>query len=287
MTKAKKKPERRVEKALEEMYERYNRRRYVDGDPLSALYRFGRVEDREIAALVASALAYGNVKQIEASIERVLGVMGDSPRDFIIGSSDDSLSNAFAGFKHRWTTGRDIAGLLAGAKGVIGEYGSLGSCFIAGYDADDADILPALTRFVNEITEGRANRLVPSPCRGSACKRWNLLLRWMVRKDRVDPGGWTGISPSKLLVPLDTHMYRTCGAMGMTARRTADLKAAREITERFREISPDDPVKYDFALTRVSMRRGEEEEGVFYRLLTGARGASDPQRRQQRAGLGE
>jgi len=147
--------------------------------------------------------------------------------------------------------------------------GSLDECFLSGHDEDEADIVPALTRFVDELTGGEPSRLAPSPCKGSACKRWNLFLRWMVRKDRVDPGGWEGVRASQLLVPLDTHMFRVCTGMGMSKRKTADLKAVREITDAFKNISPEDPVKYDFALTRVSMRRNEGEEGALFRLLTG------------------
>jgi len=259
----------RIGRTLEEIYERYNRRRYVGRDPLASLYRYERTEDREIAALVSSVLAYGNVKQIESNIERVLEIMGESPRSFVMGSTDRSLKYSFAGVKHRWTTGEDISWLLGEARRVIRANGSLESCFLSGYDRGEADIVPALTAFVVELTGGGSNRLAPSPCKGSACKRWNLFLRWMVRKDRVDPGGWEGVSPSQLLVPLDTHMFRICTEMGMSDRKAADLKTAREITDAFREISPLDPVKYDFALTRVSMRRNEGREGALYRLLTG------------------
>ena len=261
----------RIGKTLEEIYERYNRRRYVGHDPLASLYRYERTENREIAALVSSSLAYGNVKQIESNIERVLEIMGDSPRSFLMGSTERTLRYSFAGVKHRWTTGEDISWLLGGARRVIRTYGSFEGCFLSGYDEGEADIVPALTRFVGELTGGEPNRLAPSPCKGSACKRWNLFLRWMVRKDRVDPGGWEGVRTSQLLVPLDTHMFRVCTEMGMSGRKTPDLKTVREITDAFREISPEDPVKYDFALTRVSMRRNKGQEGALYRLLTGER----------------
>jgi uncharacterized protein (TIGR02757 family) len=265
----KKRDSKRIGRTLEEIYERYNRRNFVLHDPLASLYRYDRTEDREIAALVASSLAYGNVKQIESNIGRVLEIMGNSPRSFVMGSTDRSLKSALVGVKHRWTTGEDIAWLLGESRRVIRKYGSLESCFLDGHNESEADIVPTLTRFVDELTGGTPNRLAPSPCRGSACKRWNLFLRWMVRKDRVDPGGWDGVCPSKLLVPLDTHMFRICTEMGMSGRRSADLKTVREITDRFRELSPMDPVKYDFSLTRVSMRRNEGQEGALYRLLTG------------------
>ena len=271
VNRVKKRDSERIGRTLEEIYEHYNRRRYVGSDPLASLYHYECTEDREIAALVSSSLAYGNVKQIERNIERILKIMGDSPRSFLMGSTDRSLRYSFDGIKHRWTTGEDISWLLGEARRVISAYGSLEKCFLSGHDDREPDIIPALTRFVEELTGGEQNSLAPSPCKGSACKRWNLFLRWMVRKDRVDPGGWEGVGASQLLVPLDTHMFRVCTGMGMSDRRTADLKTAREITDAFKEISPQDPVKYDFALTRVSMRRKEGQEGDLYHLLTGKR----------------
>lgn len=126
-----------------------------------------------------------------------------------------------------------------------------------GLGAGDETVLDALSKFAGELSRragGCRRGLVPSPCKGSACKRLNLFMRWMVRRDEVDPGGWSGVPPSKLVVPLDTHMFRICSTMGLTRRKQADLRTAREITDRFREIAPGDPVRYDFALTRLGMR---------------------------------
>ena len=106
---------------------------------------------------------------------------------------------------------------------------------------------------LNLSTENRCDSLVPSPIGGSAFKRLNLYLRWMVRKDNVDPGGWIGISKSKLIIPLDTHMYRISFGLGFTARKQADIKTALEITDALRKFDEKDPVKYDFALTRLGM----------------------------------
>ena len=100
----------------------------------------------------------------------------------------------------------------------------------------------------------KENSLLPCPEKGSACKRFHLFLRWMVRNDAVDPGGWDGISASKLIVPLDVHMHRICMRLGLTSRAQADLKTALEVTGRFRAIVPEDPVRYDFALTRIGIR---------------------------------
>lgn len=226
-------------------------------DPLEFLYDFASVEDREIAGLLASALAYGRVTQILRGVGAVLGEMGPSPAAFVAGSSTRQLSRAFPGFKHRFTTGEELGALLIGVKRVLEEHGSLNACFLGGMSDGDETVVPALCHFTTELT-GKARRscdfLLPDPEKGSACKRLNLFLRWMVRRDRVDPGGWKGVPRSRLVVPLDTHMYKVGQALGFTARKSPDLHTALEITRGFGRIVPDDPVRYDFSLTRLGIR---------------------------------
>ena len=246
-----------IRELLERLYARYNRREFVHPDPLEFLYRYDSPGDREIAGLVAALLAYGNVRQILRSVEAALDRMGASPRSFVLGASGRRMRDAFYGFRHRFTSGRDVARLLLGARRVIGRYGSLGECFRSHMRASDGTVLPALTRFVKELAFGfRFDHagFLPSPDGGSACKRLNLYLRWMVRTDEVDPGGWDGIPRSMLVVPLDVHMHRFALRLGLTERRQADMKTALEITGAFRAIEPDDPVKYDFAITRFGIR---------------------------------
>lgn len=250
--------------ALQLLYRRYNRRKYVHPDPLEFLYRYPDIRDREIAGLVASSLAYGRVAQILRSVSAVLDRMGPSPRSFLIGASRRALTTRFAGFKHRFTTDGELVSLLLGARRVIKEYGSLGECFVHGFSIRDANVLPALRSFAGLIAcDGRY--LIPDPAAGSACKRLNLFLRWMVRKDAVDPGGWDGIPKNRLIVPLDTHMARIGAELGLTARRSADIRMAIEITESFGRIEPDDPVKYDFVLTRYGIRN-DMDRGDLARL---------------------
>lgn len=247
-----------LREALELLYRTYNRREFLGTDPLRFLYDFDRTGDRELVALVSSALAFGNVKQIMGSIESVRHVLGKSPMDYVMNSSPVKLRSAFSGFRHRWAGGEDLSCLLIGARHVIATHGSLESCFRNAYDESHRDILPALTEFVAEMTRGSggdAGCLLPSPCGKSACKRLNLFLRWMVRHDDIDPGGWSGIPPAKLIVPLDIHMYRWGKTLGFTGRRQADLRSACEVTDGFREIAPEDPVRYDFTLTRLAVLR--------------------------------
>lgn len=228
-------------------------------DPLEFLYEYESPGDREIVALLASSLAYGRVVLILRNVRVLLDAMGPSPAEFVVASSESYIMKSFPGFRHRFTTGEDVARLLLGARRALGEYGSLNRCFTAGMGGRDDDVVPALRAFSGELSGpsgGSRGFTLPDPEKGSACKRLNLFLRWLVRKDRVDPGGWRGVPRSKLVVPLDTHMYRAGRALGFTSRRGADLKAALEITEGFRRLSPRDPVRYDFALTRLGMRDG-------------------------------
>lgn len=259
----------KLKKALEDLYKRYDSREYVDPDPLVFLYDYPDTGDREIAGLVSSSLAFGGVRQIMASVEKVLSPMGGSPREFVINTTAKKLSQIYDGFKHRWATADDIIQMLAGTRTMIEKYGSLENGFAAGMDDDDEDVIPAMTRFASEIVcigSGAGVCLIPDPCRKSACKRLNLFLRWMVRSDNVDPGGWDRVPASKLIIPLDTHMYRFASLLGMTGRKQANLVTAREITAEFAMMSPDDPVKYDFALTRLGIRRDDDRSELMSRL---------------------
>ncbi len=250
-------------KRLELLYLKYNDRRFIASDPVAFVHRYDDPRDRELVALIASSLAFGNVKQIQASVARALEILGAGPADRVAAASPADLEFEFKEFRHRWITGKDVASLLAGARSAIEEYGSLGELFQAKLDRRDPDVGPAAGRFSRtlfEMSGGFRQCLLPSPESGSACKRLNLFLRWMVRSDAVDPGGWSEVPPAMLIVPLDTHMHRIATRLGLTKRHAADLRAAREVTAAFGEISPDDPVKYDFALTRLGILRSETEE---------------------------
>ncbi len=244
---------------LEGLYEKYNRREYVHPDPLEFLYDYPAVRDREIVGLIASGLAYGRVGQILKSVRKVLEKM-PGPAEFVADGDKKEFGKVFRDFKHRFTTGEELAGLLAGIKHVVEEYGSLNRCFLTGMKKDDPTVYEAGLEFSKKLSAGKGSSLLPSAGGKSACKRLHLFLRWMVRKDAVDPGGWEGISESKLIVPLDTHMHRISIRLGLTRRRQADGQTAREITEAFRKIVPEDTAKYDFSLTRPGIRK---ERGIL------------------------
>ncbi len=241
---------------LEQIYARYNRPDFVHPDPLEFLYNYPNPLDREIVGLIASSLAYGRVTQILKAILSVL-VRMPAPFHFLRGASRSELSDTFGDFRYRFTSGRDLVRLLHGIGRALEEFGSLEACFCSGLSSRDETVIPALSRFVLRLyplSGGKSRFLLPDPRNGSACKRAFLFLRWMVRKDLVDPGGWHCVPPSKLLIPLDTHMFYISRRLGFTDRGQPDLKSAIEITRRFREISPGDPVKYDFVITRFGIR---------------------------------
>jgi uncharacterized protein (TIGR02757 family) len=238
------------------LYEKYNHRQYVHPDPVEFLYNYALLGDREIVGFLASALAYGRVLQINNSVSRVLQVMGASPLHFLLHTPWGGFRKLLAGFSHRFATGDNLAALLVGAGSLVAHHGSLHEAFLAGYSEKDDNILPALSSFADAIVAaapGDPGHLLPLPARGSACKRLNLFLRWMVRRDAVDPGGWYQIPTSHLIIPLDTHMHRLGLKLGFTNRKQGNMVTALEVTEGFRAVMPQDPVRYDFILTRLGV----------------------------------
>lgn len=259
---------------LESLYRRLNRREYVHPDPLEFLYRYERPRDRDLVALVASGLAYGRVRQILRSVSAVLAALGPAPGEYAAVADPAELRGKLRGFRHRFVTGRNVAAMLAGAGRLIRRHGSLKAAFLAGAEPGHQTVLPALGAFVGRLTAaapGETGHLLPDPARGSACKRLNLMLRWLVRSDRVDPGGWESVGPEKLIVPLDTHMHRIARSLGLTSRKSADLRTALEITAAFRRISPADPVRYDFALTRLGIREDMDVSAFLARCRADTR----------------
>jgi uncharacterized protein (TIGR02757 family) len=252
-----------VAAGLASLYRKYNRREFVHPDPLELVYDYPSPEDQEIAGLLCACLAYGRVAQILASVSRVLGLLRDgpapgSPHAFLGQVTDRSLRERFRTFTHRFTTGSEVAALLIGVKRTIAQHGSLEALFTAGVKRTHETVLPSLELFVERLRAsaggpGACPSLLSSPVDGSACKRLNLYLRWMVRRDRVDPGPWRAVPRSKLVVPLDTHMFRIARALGLTRRRQANLATAVEITKAFARHCPRDPVRYDFCLTRLGI----------------------------------
>ena len=252
-----------IKDVLEKLYGRYNHRDFIKPDPLQFIYQYSNRLDMEVAGFLAAALAYGRVRQIEKSLTNLFERMGDSPFQFVR-DFDEQKRAKLKDFRHRFTAGDDISDLLELLRDVFDEFGSIEKFFVQGYNAGDKNIIPALSNFCDSLLEmyakthnGHITRglsyLLPRPTAGSACKRLNLFLRWMVRNDDVDAGLWKSISKTRLIVPVDVHIARLCRILGVYDRKTASLSTAVKITKSFAEIEPADPVKYDFALTRIGI----------------------------------
>ncbi len=242
-----------LSESLEGLYGRFNTRAFVEPDPLQFLYRYDDPADREIAALAASSLAYGRVEQIVRNVSRLLDAMGPSPSDFLASCRSPGDASGACSFRHRFTPGEEMSAVLFAASRIQAHAGSLQETFRGAAGAHEAGVM-LVEAILREAGLARSSML-PHPGLGSACKRLNLMFRWMVRCDDVDPGGWDALGPSQLLVPLDVHMHRAGLLLGMTARSQADARTVSEVTEGFRRIRPDDPARYDFALTRFGIRR--------------------------------
>jgi uncharacterized protein (TIGR02757 family) len=189
--------------------------------------------------------------------------MGASPFEFVL-NFDKQKRRKLENFKHRFTPGGDISDLLELLKKVLNQYGSIEEFFVRGYSPDDENIIAALSKFCDLLLDMYAKThtapasaqlryLLTRPSDGSACKRLNLFLRWMVRDDDVDAGLWKRIDKAKLIVPVDVHMGRLCRILGFYDRKVISLSTAVKITDCFAQIEPADPVKYDFALSRIGI----------------------------------
>ena len=235
-------------------------------DPVHIVRRYASAEDREVVGFCAAGLAFGRVAGALNSIEALLAVMGPRPAAFVRGFDPEKDRERLAPLVHRWIRGRDLAALMLILRRMLGESGSIERFFLAGDEPGSPDIGPALDAFSTRALAtdvrpayGRmpkrpgVSSFFPRPTAGSACKRLNLFLRWMVRKDVVDLGVWTGLSPSRLIVPLDTHVIRLGQCLRLTRYRSPGWKMAAEITTSLRAIDPVDPVRYDFSLCHVGM----------------------------------
>ncbi|MEN6385106.1 MAG: TIGR02757 family protein [Phycisphaerales bacterium] len=241
---------------LEKLYSKYNHKKFIPPDPLQFVYHYTNKQDMEIAGLLSAMFAYGAVEQIEKFLTGLFAKMGKSPSKFIKNfSAKDKI--LFEPLKYRFNTGSDIIALLEALKKVLNKFDTLENLFLAGYTSSDTTIIPAAGKFVNALNlrdkSAGLKFLVSDPANGGTCKRLFLFLRWMVRDDEVDTGLWKNIEKSKLIVPVDVHMGRLSKITGLHHKKTYNLKTALEVTKGFAQISPKDPVKYDFSLCRIGI----------------------------------
>ena len=215
----------------------------------------------------AAALAFGRVASVLQSIEALLAVMGPHPAAFVRDFEPSRDGARIEPLVHRWIRGRDLVALLLILRHMLREHGSIEAFFLAGDDPTTPDVGRALDSFSTraltlDFRQAYGRRVparagvcyfFPRPSAGSACKRLNLFLRWMIRRDTIDLGVWTNVAPSRLIVPLDTHVIRLGQCLRLTRYTSPGWKMAAEITASLRAIDPVDPVRYDFSLCHVGM----------------------------------
>lgn len=250
--------------ALDGLYDSFN---LADSatDPIQIVRRFARNDDREVVAFCAAGLAFGRVTSVMQSIQRVVDVMGDRPADFVRRFEPKRDGAPLRDFVHRWTRGVDVIALLWVLHQMLERSGSIEAFFLEG-DAGGEDVRDALDSFSRRamaLDQGEAYGRVPArpgvcyffprPSAGSGCKRLNLFMRWMVRRDALDLGVWTRVSPARLIVPLDTHVVRVGRCLKLTRYTSPGWPMALDITRALRALDPGDPVKYDFSICHLGM----------------------------------
>jgi uncharacterized protein (TIGR02757 family) len=250
---------------LDRLYEGFNAPDSA-ADPIQIVRRFSRRDDREIVGFCAAALAFGRVASVLQSIERLLAIMGREPAAYVRTFEPERERRAFTGLGHRWIRGADLLALVWLLRQMIEAAGSVEGFFTKGAAVMHPDVGPALDDFSRRalaLDLSRAYGRVPSrpgvcyffprPSAGSGCKRMNLFLRWMVRRDALDLGVWSSVRPANLIVPLDTHIIRVSRCLRLTRYTSPGWAMARDITSSLRLLDPDDPVKYDYAMCHLGM----------------------------------
>src|SRR5574340_720962 len=252
---------RTLKNVLDKFYREYDFKGRLLRDPIEFPHRYKNPGDVEVSAFIASSLAYGKVELFKQVIEKILSAMGDSPYEFLLEFNFKRHKRLFEGIKYRFNENEDLLALLvilhktlAGNKSLenafMKYYGSASSTMEEGLAGFVASLLQTNTSQVygEDIKSAGLRQLFPSPVDGSACKRANLFLRWMVRDRDIDFGLWQEIPKARLIVPLDTHIARISRCLGFTERKSQGWKMAVEITEALKRFDPEDPLKYDFAL---------------------------------------
>jgi uncharacterized protein (TIGR02757 family) len=233
-------------------------------DPLIFPRRFKNEMDVEISGFVSSVFAYGNVTQILNSLERLHTLIGDNPTDFFETFKPSSHKRFFNDFKHRFYTGEDVKILFLVIQYVLRNYESIKHLFLLYHFDSERNLKNSLSSFSKnliDISNRVANEsrgikfMFPDPYKGSACKRMNLFLRWMVREDELDFGIWKAIRKDELIIPVDTHVAKISRELGLTKRKNVSWKMAEEITENLKRFDKNDPIKYDFAICHIGMRK--------------------------------
>lgn len=243
-----------LKKFLDEKVDQYNQPNFIANDPVCIPHQFSKKQDIEIAGLMAAVFAWGQRKTIINKSNEFLSLMDNNPHTFVINYEEDDLK-PFLNFKHRTFNSTDALYFLHFFQWFYTNHDSLEEAFFIGMDPSQPNMENGLRGFFNKFFSLpdhpiRTYKHIPTPDRKSACKRINMFLRWMVRKDDngVDFGIWNEIQSSQLICPCDVHVDRVARKLGMIQRKQTDWFTAIELTEALKQFDPNDPVKYDFAL---------------------------------------
>jgi uncharacterized protein (TIGR02757 family) len=258
-----------LKRHLDRFLDDFPREEHVGQDPVQFVHRYGDPSDREIVGFVASAFAYGNVKSVLNTVETIVSRMGAHPAEFVTSFDPRRDGRVFRGFQHRWNNQKDLSVLLWILRRLLEEYGSLENALVGDLSVQEPSVERILDAFSvralgfghqefyskRDLRERRGVRyFFPRTSAGSACKRLNLFLRWMVRPDDgVDCGVWSRIGPHHLVIPLDTHIARISGYIGLSTMHSPGWKMAVEITDALRCLDGSDPLRYDFALCHLGI----------------------------------
>lgn len=237
---------------LDSLEERYNNTAFIEDDPISIPHLFTKKEDIEIAGFLAATIAWGNRRSIIKNCHRMIDIMGGEPHRFTLEASSREIAEV-DNFVHRTFNSVDLRFFLESLGLIYKERGGIGTYFEEQYSLTQ-DIRPVINSFrevfFSPTHPQRTEKHLSSITKGAACKRLNMYLRWMVRKDTrgVDFGLWSSIPSSALYIPLDVHSANVGRLIGLLTRKQNDWKSVEELTNNLRTYCPSDPVKYDFAL---------------------------------------
>jgi len=247
----------RLRRYLDELLETHDPDRHLAQDPVGVVHRYDKPADRDVAGLVAATLAYGRVDKVIDAADRALAPLDPSPAETLRRRRD--WRGALDNFNYRMSDENALADLYAAISTTLSTEGSLEDLYREGPTRDHPE---AASQFVRRLRSRRLRDdlargfryLLPDPADGSACKRLHLYFRWMGRTSGpIDPGDWTAISPHQLRMPLDTHTSRLCRYIGLTDRKSVDGKAVEDVTDSLRQLDPEDPIRYDFALAHLGI----------------------------------
>lgn len=242
---------RYLKEFLDEKAELFNQPAFIANDPICIPHMYSRKQDVEIAGLFAAVLAWGQRGTIIRKCRELMAWMDNDPYRFILNHGEKDLK-PFSDFRHRTFNGTDALYFISALKFIYRKYASLEDSFIV--PPSDRTIERGLVRFhslfFSQDHPHRSRKHLPSPERKSTCKRINMYLRWMVRRDNggVDFGLWQRISPAQLVCPCDLHVDRVARKLKLIKRKQTDWRTALELTENLRKFDAADPVRYDFAL---------------------------------------